>query len=77
MGFGTERKAKRSQDVLWSAQEDVQLQGRLHRQGQKKQVLVYRLVAWNPPDIYLNNISFQKEKMMDLFTEKGDEALGK
>lgn len=55
----------------------MQLQGRLHRQGQKKQVIVYRLVAWDTPDIYLNNISFSKEQMMDLFTADTTEPLGK
>ena len=55
----------------------MQLQGRVHRQGQNKQVLVYRLVAWDTPDVYLNNISFSKEKMMDLFTADTPETLSK
>ena len=61
---------------MWSAQEDRQLQGRLHRQGQLKQVLVYRLIAYGTPDVYLNNISFTKERMMDAFTTASD-TMGK
>ncbi|KIP01229.1 hypothetical protein PHLGIDRAFT_123540, partial [Phlebiopsis gigantea 11061_1 CR5-6] len=60
-------------DVLWSALEDRQLQGRLNRRPQSKQVIVYRLIAWATPDVILNNISFTKEKMMAAFEMAGPE----
>lgn len=65
------------QDVLWSGQEDRQLIGRLQRRGQLKQVIIYRLIAWGTPDVYLNNISFTKEKMMDAFMSASPSAMRK
>ncbi|CCM06752.1 uncharacterized protein FIBRA_09049 [Fibroporia radiculosa] len=55
-------------DTLWSAQEDSQLIGRVWRHPQPKQVHVYRLIAWNTPDVFLNRISFDKATMMKAFT---------
>ena len=55
------------QDVLWSAQEDSQLIGRIHRRGQQKRVHIYRLIADNSPDVALNAISFNKEAMHAAF----------
>ncbi|CCM06798.1 uncharacterized protein FIBRA_09098 [Fibroporia radiculosa] len=55
-------------DTLWSAQEDSQLIGRVWRHPQPKQVHVYRLIAWNTPDMFLNRISFDKATMMKAFT---------
>ncbi|KAJ7802826.1 hypothetical protein B0H14DRAFT_3154817 [Mycena olivaceomarginata] len=57
----------RLQDTLWSAQEDRQLIGRIWRQPQPKTVLVYRLIAKNTPDVFLNNISFDKLAMHEAF----------
>ncbi|KAJ7934060.1 P-loop containing nucleoside triphosphate hydrolase protein [Mycena leptocephala] len=54
-------------DTLWSAQEDRQLIGRIWRQPQPKTVLVYRLIAKNTPDVFLNNISFDKLAMHEAF----------
>ncbi|KAJ7865882.1 P-loop containing nucleoside triphosphate hydrolase protein, partial [Mycena olivaceomarginata] len=54
-------------DTLWSAQEDRQLIGRIWRQPQPKTVLVYRLIAKNTPDVFLNNISFDKLAMHEEF----------
>jgi hypothetical protein len=56
------------QGTLWSAQDDHQLIGRVWRQPQKKTVLVYRLIANRTPDVFLNNISFDKGTMLDAFT---------
>lgn len=53
---------------MWSAQEDSQLIGRVWRYPQAKQVHVYRLIAWNTPDVFLNRISFDKATMMKAFT---------
>ncbi|KAH7919437.1 hypothetical protein BV22DRAFT_1023013 [Leucogyrophana mollusca] len=52
---------------VWSAQEDAQLKGRVWRQPQKKKVRVYRLIADKTPDVFLNNISFDKGAMLAAF----------
>lgn len=61
------------QDVLWSAQDDQQLQGRLIRAPQWKQVIIYRLVSLNSDDVALNNLSRTKEKMMLAFTSSSND----
>ncbi|RDB30571.1 DNA repair and recombination protein RAD54 [Hypsizygus marmoreus] len=55
-------------DTLWSAQEDRQLIGRIWRQPQGKQVIIYRLIAKKTADVFLNNISFDKSVMHNSFT---------
>ena len=57
------------QDTLWSAQEDAQLIGRIWRYPQPKLVHVYRLIAGHTPDVFLNNIAFDKSVMLDHFKE--------
>ncbi|PCH39636.1 hypothetical protein WOLCODRAFT_85980, partial [Wolfiporia cocos MD-104 SS10] len=47
-------------DTLWSAQEDVQLIGRVWRHPQTKLVEVYRLIVAGTPNVFLNNISFER-----------------
>ncbi|KAH7919759.1 hypothetical protein BV22DRAFT_1050844 [Leucogyrophana mollusca] len=54
-------------DTLWSAQEDAQLKGCVWRQPQKKKVRVYWLIADKTPDVFLNNISFDKGAMLAAF----------
>ncbi|KAI0748986.1 P-loop containing nucleoside triphosphate hydrolase protein [Irpex lacteus] len=54
-------------DVLWSKQDDTQLIGRLQRRGQTKLVIVYRLLIKDSPDVFLNDISFNKSIMHDTF----------
>ncbi|KAH7917293.1 hypothetical protein BV22DRAFT_1026655 [Leucogyrophana mollusca] len=54
-------------DTLWSALEDDQLKGRVWRQPQRKKVRVYRLIADKTPDVFLNNISFDKGAMHEAF----------
>ena len=56
-------------DLLWSAQSDQQLIGRLWRYMQRQHVLVYRLVIANSQDIFLNNVSFSKKEMYRAFME--------
>jgi hypothetical protein len=56
------------QDTLWSAQEDNQLIGRIWRFPQSKDVHIYRLIAMNTQDIFLNNISFDKAAIHNAFT---------
>jgi Helicase conserved C-terminal domain len=60
-----------TQDTLWSAQDDRQLIGRLWRPPQLKTVHVYRLIANNTSDVFLNNISFDKAAMHLAFTNSG------
>ncbi|KAI5984880.1 P-loop containing nucleoside triphosphate hydrolase protein [Pisolithus albus] len=54
-------------DTLWSALEDEQLRGRIYRYPQQKEVLFYRLVARGTPDIFLNNIAFDKGNLHKAF----------
>ena len=61
------------QDCLWSAAEDAQLKGRLARLMQLQWVLVYRIIARDTPDVFLNNISFGKARMLAEFTKTSAE----
>lgn len=54
--------------MLWSKQDDDQLIGRLWRMPQPKMVHVYRIIAARTPDVFLNNISFDKGTMQEAFT---------
>ncbi|KAJ7571901.1 P-loop containing nucleoside triphosphate hydrolase protein, partial [Mycena floridula] len=54
-------------DSLWSSLEERQIIGRIHRQNQVKLVRVYRIIALKIPDVFLNNISFAKTAMHDMF----------
>lgn len=58
----------RPQDTLWSAQEDDQLIGRVWRHPQTKNVIVYRIIAADTQDVFLNNISFAKAAIHEAFT---------
>jgi hypothetical protein len=55
------------QDMLWSAQEDRQLIGRLVRRGQMACAHIYRLVLQGTTDVLLNNISYSKKQVSDAF----------
>lgn len=54
-------------DTLWSAQDDSQLCGRVVRYPQPKHVHIYRLIAKNTSDVFLNNNSFGKEAIQQAF----------
>ncbi|KIK74664.1 hypothetical protein PAXRUDRAFT_37029 [Paxillus rubicundulus Ve08.2h10] len=54
-------------DTTWSALNDEQLQGRIFRYPQRKQVHVYCLIAVGTPDMFLNNISFDKGQLHSAF----------
>ncbi|KAG1836505.1 P-loop containing nucleoside triphosphate hydrolase protein [Suillus subalutaceus] len=56
------------QDSLWSATDEGQLIGRIYRPPQSKAVHIYRIVAANTQDVFLNNISFSKAAILDAFT---------
>ncbi|KAG2352807.1 P-loop containing nucleoside triphosphate hydrolase protein, partial [Suillus spraguei] len=55
-------------DCLWSATEEGQLIGRIYRPPQQKTVHVYRLVAADTQDVFLNNLSFDKAAVLNAFT---------
>ncbi|KAK7440780.1 hypothetical protein VKT23_016856 [Stygiomarasmius scandens] len=59
-------------DTLWSAQEYNQLVGRIHRYPQVKPVIVYRLVAANSPDVFLNNLSMDKGMIQEAFVTSSE-----
>lgn len=56
-----------AKDTLWSAQDDSQLCGRVVRYPQPKHVHIYRLIAKNTSDVFLNNNSFGKEAIQQAF----------
>jgi SNF2 family DNA or RNA helicase len=56
------------QDSLWSATDEGQLIGRIYRPPQSKTVHIYRIVAADTQDVFLNNISFSKAAILDAFT---------
>ncbi|KAG8220405.1 hypothetical protein J3R82DRAFT_3388 [Butyriboletus roseoflavus] len=62
-------------DTLWSALDDEQLCGRIYRYPQQKQVHFYRLVAQGTPDVFLNNIAFDKGMLHLAFVGLNDKAL--
>jgi len=43
------------------------MQGRIVRFPQPKHVNIYRLIAKNTSDVFLNNISFRKEAIQQAF----------
>lgn len=54
---------------MWSAQDLTQLQGRLVRDPQWKQVICYNLLIGDSiDDLQLHDLSWAKEKMMRMFT---------
>ncbi|KAG2336736.1 P-loop containing nucleoside triphosphate hydrolase protein [Suillus weaverae] len=55
-------------DSLWSATDEGQLIGRIYRPPQPKIVHIYRIVAADTQDVFLNNISFSKAAILDAFT---------
>ncbi|KAG1737029.1 P-loop containing nucleoside triphosphate hydrolase protein [Suillus lakei] len=57
-----------SNDCLWSATDEGQLIGRIYRPPQQKTVHVYRLVAADTQDVFLNNLSFDKAAVLNAFT---------
>ncbi|KAG2747793.1 hypothetical protein P692DRAFT_201716179 [Suillus brevipes Sb2] len=57
-----------SNDSLWSATDEGQLIGRIYRPPQSKTVHIYRIIAANTQDVFLNNISFSKAAILDAFT---------
>ncbi|KAG1719073.1 hypothetical protein EDB19DRAFT_1576764, partial [Suillus lakei] len=54
-------------DSLWSATDEGQLIGRIYRPPQQR-LSIYRIIAANTQDVFLNNISFSKAAILDAFT---------
>ncbi|KAG1817600.1 P-loop containing nucleoside triphosphate hydrolase protein, partial [Suillus subaureus] len=54
-------------DCLWSATEESQLIGQIYCPSQQKTVHVYRLVAANTQDVFLNNLFFDKAAVLNAF----------
>ncbi|KAH0826428.1 P-loop containing nucleoside triphosphate hydrolase protein [Lanmaoa asiatica] len=63
-------------DTLWSALDDEQLRGRIYRYPQQKQVRFYRLIARGTPDVFLNNIAFDKGMLHLAFVGMDERAIG-
>ncbi|KAI6041178.1 hypothetical protein EDC04DRAFT_2893393 [Pisolithus marmoratus] len=61
-------------DTLWSALEDEQLRGQIYRYPQQKEVLFYRLVAHGTPDVFLNNIAFDKGNLHKAFVGMDEQS---
>ncbi|KAH0826439.1 P-loop containing nucleoside triphosphate hydrolase protein [Lanmaoa asiatica] len=61
-------------DTLWSALDDEQLRGRLYRYPQQKQVRFYRLITCGTPDVFLNNITFDKGMLHLAFVGMDEKA---
>ncbi|KAG8719890.1 hypothetical protein FRC08_001754 [Ceratobasidium sp. 394] len=57
-------------DHPWSASEAQQIDGRVQRRGQKRQVIIYRLMAPGTPDEYLLGYADGKRLMMQVFTQE-------
>ncbi|PPR00042.1 hypothetical protein CVT26_008918 [Gymnopilus dilepis] len=64
-------------DQHWSSQDEIQTIGRAHRQGQKRTVRVYHLLADETADIVLASLASGKRDMMEGFLNqaRGQELL--
>ncbi|KAK7682072.1 hypothetical protein QCA50_014658 [Cerrena zonata] len=62
-------------DVPWSWQELGQMIGRLWRLPQKKEVIVYQLVALGTADVFLSDNSFGKGRMLEAFQKASPKLL--
>ncbi|KAF7964787.1 hypothetical protein HWV62_2906 [Athelia sp. TMB] len=56
-------------DALWSIMDDLQLQGRLKRFPQNKQVEVYRMIGLGTADELINALSTGKGTIHEVFTK--------
>ncbi|KAF8597151.1 hypothetical protein BDV93DRAFT_562595 [Ceratobasidium sp. AG-I] len=57
-------------DHPWSASETQQVEGRVQRRGQTRDVIVYRIVAPDTPDEFLQGYATGKLLMMQVFTQE-------
>lgn len=56
-----------AKDQPWSAQDEVQIRGRVHRQGQALPCTSYQLLALGTADVVVSDISDSKSVMLDAF----------
>ncbi|KAF8872160.1 hypothetical protein BD779DRAFT_1679866 [Infundibulicybe gibba] len=57
-------------DTVWSELTSVQIVGRAHRLGQKKQVHVYRLAALGTTDVIMSSLARSKDEMLNALVTK-------
>lgn len=58
------------QDQTWSAQDERQIDGRVWRQPQDKEVIIYHILADQTSDIMLSTLASTKSDMLDAFLDK-------
>ncbi|TFK16514.1 hypothetical protein FA15DRAFT_742895 [Coprinopsis marcescibilis] len=56
-------------DQPWSAQDEAQIRGRPHRQGQRREVYAYHLLATDTADPILAALAAGKKDMLDKFVK--------
>lgn len=60
-------------DTDWNPQADLQAQDRAHRIGQKKQVVVYRLITENTVEVKIVERAMQKLKLDEILMQKKEQ----
>ncbi|KAF8881075.1 hypothetical protein BD779DRAFT_1473544 [Infundibulicybe gibba] len=66
------------QDTVWSELTTVQIIGRAHRLGQKKEVHVYKLAALGTTDVIMSSLARSKDEMLNaLVSQNTDPDLEK
>jgi len=58
------------QDQTWSSQDERQIDGRVWRQPQAKEVLIYHILADQTSDIMLSGMASTKRDMLEAFLDK-------
>lgn len=58
------------QDQTWSSQDERQIDGRVWRQPQDKNVIIYHVLADQTSDIMLSSMASTKRDMLDAFLDK-------
>jgi hypothetical protein len=58
------------QDQTWSSQDERQIDGRVWRQPQDKNVIIYHVLADQTSDIMLSGMASTKRDMLDAFLDK-------
>ncbi|KAI6124726.1 hypothetical protein EDD16DRAFT_1474980 [Pisolithus croceorrhizus] len=60
-------------DTTWSGLDDEQLKGWIFHYPQQKLVHFYQLIALCTPNVFLNNMSFDKGQLHNAFISAGSE----
>lgn len=61
-------------DSLWSGVEQTQIDGRIWRYGQTREVDIYHLVAVDTPDMYMMSTSAEKSNLLNHFADPARSA---